>query len=74
MDEKGSAVIMKNNMSKYLVLEFGKAEEEGFAADEVMLRCLQRLIKYQENLDAELKKGWYVTHEWKSWTSKIWKK
>lgn len=57
VDEKGSAVIMKNNMPKYLVLEFGKAEEEGFAADEVMLRCLQRLIKYQENLDAELKKG-----------------
>ena len=57
MDEKGSAVIMKNNMPKYLVMEFGKAEEEGFVADEVMLRCLQRLMKYQENLDAELKKG-----------------
>ena len=57
VDEKGSAVIMKNNMPKYLVIDFDKAEEEGFVTDEVMLYCLQRLMKYQESLDAELKKG-----------------
>ena len=56
VDEKGSAVIMKNNMPKYLVMDFDKAEEEGFVTDEVMLHCLQRLMKYQESLDAELKK------------------
>ena len=57
VDEKGSAVIMKNNMPKYLVMDFGKAEEEGYVTDEAMLRCLQRLMKYQENLDVEMKKG-----------------
>ena len=56
VDEKGSAVILKNNMPKYLVMDFSKAEE-GFVTDEAMLRYLQRLIKYQESLDAELKKG-----------------
>lgn len=56
VDEKGSAVIMKNNMPKYLVMDFNKAEE-GFVTDEAMLRCLQRLMKYQERLDVELKKG-----------------
>lgn len=52
VDEKGSAVIMKNNMPKYLVMDFSKAEGEGFATDEVMLQCLQRLMKYQDRLDS----------------------
>ena len=56
VDEKGSAVIMKNNMPKYLVMDFSKAEE-GYVTDEAMLRCLKRLMKYQECLDVELKKG-----------------
>lgn len=51
VDEKGSAVIMKNNMPKYLVIDFNKAEEENFVADAAMLRCLQRLMKYQDGLD-----------------------
>lgn len=52
VDEKGSAVIMKNNMPKYLVIDFNKAEEDGFVTDEAMLHCLQRLMKYQERLDS----------------------
>ena len=51
VDEKGSAVIMKNNMPKYLVIDFNKAEEENFVPDEAMLLCLQRLMKYQDKLD-----------------------
>ena len=62
VDEKGSAVIMKNNMPKYLVIDFDRAEAEGFISDEIMLRCLQRLMKYQESFDGleqmrEMKKG-----------------
>ena len=61
VDEKGSAVIIKNNMPKYWVIDFNRAEEEGFVSDEAMLYCFHRLMKYQNRLDSlvqlqELKK------------------
>lgn len=33
VDEHGSAVILKNNVPRYLIIEFGKAEEYATAAD-----------------------------------------
>ena len=36
VDENGSAVILKNNVPRYLIVEFGQAEKEQFASDEVM--------------------------------------
>jgi len=33
VDEHGSAVILKNNVPRYLIIEFGKAEEYMTAAD-----------------------------------------
>lgn len=34
VDENGSAVILKNNVPRYLIVEFGQAEKEQFASDE----------------------------------------
>jgi|UniRef100_I5AVM1 antitoxin Phd len=45
VDEKGTAVILKNNVPRYLVIEFSKAEENALASDEDVLSISQRLIK-----------------------------
>lgn len=45
VDEKGSAVILKNNVPKYLVIDFSKADETALASDEDVLSISKRLIK-----------------------------
>nr|WP_027871164.1 prevent-host-death protein [[Eubacterium] cellulosolvens] len=50
VDEKGTAVILKNNVPRYLVIEFSKAEESALASDEDVLAISQRLLK--KNKDA----------------------
>ncbi|MBQ0088873.1 MAG: type II toxin-antitoxin system Phd/YefM family antitoxin [Prevotellaceae bacterium] len=37
VDEKGTAIILKNNVPRYLVIDFSKAEESAVAADEDVL-------------------------------------
>ena len=37
VDEKGTAIILKNNVPRYLVIAFSKAEESAVAADEDVL-------------------------------------
>ena len=44
VDEKGSAVILKNNVPRYLVIDFGKAEQEMLASDSDVLSVSQRLL------------------------------
>ncbi len=44
VDEKGSAVILKNNVPRYLVIEFSQAEQLQEAEDEDVLRILERLL------------------------------
>jgi len=44
VDEKGSAVILKNNVPRYLVIDFGKAEQEMLASDADVLSVSQRLL------------------------------
>ncbi len=44
VDEKGSAVILKNNVPRYLVIEFSKAEQLQEAEDEDVLRISERLL------------------------------
>ncbi len=44
VDEKGSAVILKNNVPRYLVIEFSKAEQLQEAEDENVLRISERLL------------------------------
>ena len=50
MDEHGAAVILKNNVPRYLIVEFGQAELEQFASDEDVMSVSRRLI--QKNMQA----------------------
>ena len=42
VDECGSAVILKNNVPRYLVIDFSKAEQETTASDEDVLRLMEQ--------------------------------
>lgn len=44
VDQSGSAVILKNNVPRYLVIEFSQAEQEQVAADEDVREISKRLI------------------------------
>lgn len=44
VDENGAVVILKNNVPRYLVIEFEQAEQEQTAADEDVLTISKRLI------------------------------
>ena len=45
VDENGSVIILKNNVPRYLVMEFSSAEEEQLAADEDVMAISKRLIE-----------------------------
>ena len=45
VDENGSAVILKNNVPRYLIVEFSQAEEAQLAADEDVMSISKRLIQ-----------------------------
>ena len=45
VDEKGTAVILKNNIPRYLVIEFSKADESAIASDEDVFTISKRLLK-----------------------------
>lgn len=44
VDEHGTAVILKNNVPRYLVIDFSKAEEDSIATNEDVLSISKRLI------------------------------
>ena len=44
VDERGSAVILKNNVPRYLVIDFSKADEDIIAADEDVLSISKKLM------------------------------
>ena len=50
VDEHGTAVILKNNVPKYLVIDLSKAEKEKVASNEDVLAISERLIK--QNMEA----------------------
>ncbi len=50
VDQNGSAVILKNNVPRYIVLEFSEVEKIQMAADEDITDISQRLIA--KNLEA----------------------
>lgn len=50
VDQNGSAVILKNNVPRYIVLEFSEVEKLQTAADEDIADISQRLIA--KNLEA----------------------
>lgn len=45
VDEYGSAVILKNNIPRYLVIDFSKAEQEITASEEDVLSISKRLME-----------------------------
>ena len=56
VDESGVVVILKNNVPRYLVMEFSSAEQEQTAADEDVLSVSKRLIEKNRQAYEELAK------------------
>ena len=44
VNEHGSAVILKNNVPRYLIIEFGKAEETMAAPDDDVLSVSRKIM------------------------------
>ena len=57
VDENGSAVILKNNVPRYLIVEFSQAENEQIAVDEDVMDISKRQI-------AKNKKTYEVLAKW----------
>ncbi len=45
VDENGSAVILKNNVPRYIVMEFSEAEKLQTASDEDVMSVSKKLIE-----------------------------
>lgn len=56
VDENGAAVILKNNVPRYVLLEFSRAEQEQLAEDEDILAVSKRLIAKNRRAYEELAK------------------
>ena len=56
VDENGSAVILKNNVPRYLIVEFGQAEDEQTASNEDIAAISKRLISKNKQAYEELAK------------------
>ena len=56
VDENGAAVILKNNVPRYVLLEFSQAEQEQLAEDEDILAASKRLIAKNRRAYEELAK------------------
>lgn len=56
VDEHGAAVILKNNVPRYLVVEFSQAEQMQAASDEDILDVSARLIQQNRAAYEELAK------------------
>lgn len=50
VDEHGTAVILKNNIPRYLVIDFSRAEKEKVSNSEDVIAISERLIK--QNMEA----------------------
>ena len=49
VDEHGSAVILKNNVPRYLIIEFSKAQEYTTAADSDVLYVSRKTMEQNKN-------------------------
>jgi len=56
VDENGAAVILKNNVPRYVLVEFSQAEQEQLAEDEDILAVSKRLIAKNRTAYEELAK------------------
>ena len=69
VDECGSAVILKNNVPRYLVIDFSKADKDFIAPDEDVLSISKKLMeqnkehmRYWLNEKTEQKADSYASH------------
>ncbi|MGO5130107.1 type II toxin-antitoxin system Phd/YefM family antitoxin [Mitsuokella jalaludinii] len=46
VDQKGSVLILKNNVPRYLILDFQKIQEESTMPDEDVMAISRRLVNY----------------------------
>ena len=56
VDENGAAVILRNNVPRYVLVEFSQAEQEQIAEDEDILAVSKRLIAKNRTAYEELAK------------------
>ena len=56
VDERGSAIIMRHNVPRYLVSEYSTVEQEQCASDEDVLSVSKRLIEKNRQAYEELAK------------------
>ena len=56
VDEQGSAVILKNNVPRYLIVEFSQVEQMQAAEDEDVMQFSKRLIQQNRAAYEELAK------------------
>ena len=56
VDQEGQAIILKNNVPRYLVIEFSQEEQEKVAADEDVRAISKRLIAKNRQAYEELAK------------------
>ena len=56
VDENGAAVILKNNVPRYVLVEFSQAEQEQIAEDEDILAVSKWLIAKNRTAYEELAK------------------
>lgn len=56
VDENGAAVILKNNVPRYLIVEFEQAQAEENAEDEDVMAISKRLMKQNQAAYEELAK------------------
>ena len=56
VDEQGSAVILKNNVPRYLIVEFSQAEQMQAAEDEDIMQISAKLIQQNRAAYEELAK------------------
>ena len=56
VDEQGSAVILKNNVPRYLIVEFSQVEQMQAAEDEDVMQISERLIQQNRAAYEELAK------------------
>ena len=56
VDEKGSAVILKNNVPRYLIIDFSKANADIIASDDDVLSISKKHIAQNKEVYAVLAK------------------
>ena len=48
VDERGSAVILKNNVPRYLVIDFSKADQDIIASNDDVLSISKKLMEQNQ--------------------------